>query len=145
MEESAMKAALKMLDDPDFCNRMVESLNREHQERKAARELFLKSDTFEKMVSAFRAKPEGFSITSEEISYFPDRVKKEAGWAFAADDDLQKFQDVLTDEFGDYVLKDTDSSDEDIDFDNKSYKTTFGISVFMMFGQGTFIQLTRDN
>lgn len=136
MNNAMVKLALEALRTDDS----IAAFEAELQAKRDARQAFAESETFKRMLEAFKGQSEHISIDSEEASYFPDKVKAAAGWEFATEADIDHFFCVVADEGAPTVEQDSFSEDDDGSFDNSQFRH-FGLNVFRMSGQGTFIRI----
>jgi hypothetical protein len=135
---NAREALTKVLADPDFTAKLTADI----LAKRAALTAFRESVTFRSMLSAFIGQPEACSIDSEEVAYFVDRVQKMAGWEFATKEDIDNFFRVVADPQADSAEKDSLSEDKECAFDNVDFRN-HGLTVRMLFGQGTFICISN--
>lgn len=84
MNNEMMQRALKLMADPEFIKRLGESYAAQVLEDKRRRAAFKDSETFQKMLNALTSSAEHRSVSNEEVSYFPDRVKARLGWNLPA-------------------------------------------------------------
>ena len=142
MNNEMMQRALKLMADPEFIKRLGESYAAQVLEDKRRRAAFKDSETFQKMLNALTSSAEHRSVSNEEVSYFPDRVKARLGWEFASSEDMTQFFDLMEHPEADSVSQDDRHGDDDCHFDNTSFEH-FGLHVSMMFGQGTSILISN--
>lgn len=135
MNSAMVKAALATLRSPE---RMAE-FEAELRAKRDARAAFAKSDTFQRMLEAFKSK-EPTSVDTEEASYFLDKVRAAAGWEFATKEDVDFFFSVVSDSSAATVEPGSQGEDEDCPFDNENFRN-HGLDVFRMSGQGTIITI----
>lgn len=131
-----------LMADPEFRAQLQKGFAEDMAARKRQREAFLASETFTRMVAALRDNPNPLRVDSEEIAYFADRVKAEVGWTFATEEDIRMFFNVVACPHAETVEAGSQSEDDDCMFDNCSFRH-FGLSVWMMFGQGTAICISN--
>lgn len=136
MNDAMVKRALEVLRNPESMAQFEAELRAKRDARKA----FAESETFARMLEAFKGQSEHISIDNEEAAYFPDKVRAAAGWEFATKEDIDHFFCVVADEGAPTVEQDSIGEDEDCSFDNSQFRH-FGLSVFRMSGQGTFIRI----
>lgn len=136
MNNEAYQRALEVLRSKDFQAEFAAEL----RAKRDAREAFAKSDTFNRMLEAFKGQCEHLVVDSEEVSYFPDKVRTTAGWEFATKEDIDQFFDVVSDSGADTVEAGSVTEDEDCPFDNSQFRH-FGLTVYRMSGQGTIITI----
>lgn len=132
----------ELLADPAFREQLAKGFAEDMANRRRQREDFLRSETFMRMVAALRDNPSPVRVDSEEIAYFPDRVKAAVGWTFASEADVRLFFDVVASPDADTVEAGSRTEDEDCMFDNCSFRH-YGLQVWMMSGQGTVISISN--
>jgi hypothetical protein len=103
---------------------------------------FLASETFRLICEAITTKPECAGFDSEEVSYFADEVKARLGLDFATKEDIRMFVKVVGDPQAPTVEPDSFKQDPDSSFGGCTFRH-FGLEVFMMFGQGTFVSISN--
>lgn len=128
---------LEALRNPNFGDALVAEI----KAKRAALAAFAESDTFRLMVAGLVQNPEPVSIDSEDAAYFPEKIIATAGWPAVSKDDIDRFFSVLSNPSSE-AAQATLSEDEDCDFDNSSF-TNYGLQVFRMSGQGTFIRISN--
>lgn len=134
MNAAMMETAMANIRDPEFMNRFMEERRVREEERAA----FAASETFLKMVSTFKANAADLSVDSEDIAYFPERVREQMGWLFASAADLKAFISEFSNP--DPTAETPVSTDDECPFDNSSF-VKHGLSVFVMSGQGTIVRV----
>jgi len=139
----ATRSIKELLADPEFLDKVAEGVAQDMAARRQARVDFLHSETFNRMTVSLRDNTEPVSIHSEDVSYFAERVKGEAGWEFATDSDIRLFFDIIASPDADTVEPGSLTVDEDCMFENCSFKN-HGLHVWMMSGQGTVISVSND-
>lgn len=132
------EAMAKVLADPDFMAQLTADI----LAKRAALTAFRDGDLFRRMLTTFIGQPEACSIDSEEAAYFIDRVQKTAGWEFVTKADIDMFFRVVADPHADSAEKDSLSEDKECAFDNVDFRN-HGLTVRMLFGQGTFICISN--
>jgi hypothetical protein len=130
----------ELLADPEFLEQLAKGVEEELTQRRREREEFASSETFTRMIAALRDNPQPVRIDSEEVAYFADRVKAEAGWTFATKNDIRLFFDIVASPNADTVEPGSLKEDDDCMFDNCSF-WHYGLHVWMMSGQGTAISV----
>lgn len=136
MNKEMHDRVLEALRDPSFGDAVVAEI----LARRAAVSAFEQSEVFVAMVAALTSNPNDVSIDSEDVSYFPDKVREAAGWPDASNDDLRTFFEILGNSDG--SEPGSLSEDDDCSFDNESFRK-HGLRVFRMSGQGTFIRISN--
>lgn len=137
MNQAMHDRVLELLRNPNFGDELVAEI----LAKRAALTAFAQSDTFRLMVASLAQNPGPVSIDSEDAAYFPDKVIATAGWPAVSKDDIDRFFSVVSSPSDD-AAQATLSEDDDCDFDNSSF-TNYGLQVFRMSGQGTFIRVSN--
>jgi len=133
---------LELLRSPDFAASLIAGLQAKITQRKEKREAFIRSDTFKRMCDILTSSKEPLELDSEETAYFLDEVTLRLGWEFATEDDVNAFFDAVADPAADTIVVDATTEDPAASFESLSFQH-FGLQVFMLFGQGTFVQISN--
>lgn len=132
----------KLLADPEFLKQAAREYEEKLEKDRRAKDEFIQSTTFQQMVAALRNNPTPVSVSCDDIAYRPDKVKAEAGWNFATQEDMDMFVKVLAHASADTVTPGSHSEDDDCMFDNTSFGH-YGLHVFVMHGQGSFVRISN--
>lgn len=105
---------------------------------------FYNSDIFKQMVQSLKDKKA--RVDNESFAYFPENVRKDAGWENISESHIHLFFETISNkEVGTEFIEDL-SVDEEIPFHNYSFKKN-GLFVDVMDGQGRiiFVKTSKDD
>lgn len=139
MNNTLYQRALEILNDPAHLARIAESIRSEYAEVTA----FATSPQFTAMCNTLRNKNDYESVDTEECAYFRVDVNNRLGWHSFTDKEIDLFFRLLANNNGPEVEKLDNSTDEDNPFEHE-YFVNYGLHVFRMSGQGTFIRISNQ-
>lgn len=135
MNQTMYDRAMAIINSPDFVDNVLTDLRKRHDQREA----FKLSATFAAMCDSLRNFPGQVDVDSEECSYLRQAVNERLGWHQYTEDDVNNFFSVMSQPSDPTACVECD---EDNPFDNESF-VNYGLNVFRMTGQGTFIRISN--
>lgn len=126
---------IKNMDMDEFVNELIEARNT----KKAIYQAFWDSPLCTTMINDMLRVNQGFN--AETFAYFPEDIKSLYNWHNISNEEIDTFINVMADDSIGVDKTVELEEDDDCMFDNYSFNKK-GITVFIMHGQGTSINLT---
>lgn len=144
MTKTHRRAAQRLQDlPPEVLQEAARRVATQMTQEQAKRQQFAHSETFARMLSAFRDCGSPRRLRMDDIDYRYVQTVTELGWTFASLDDVRMFIEVVANPKATTMDVNSYTEDPECAFPNCSF-SNFGLRVWMMFGQGTALTIRNE-